>query len=171
MEVIKNHIIKGNDPIHKLVREHLAKSKEYHVLASHILKVTYPEVKEPKLLLNCLDNVFLSAQEAIVALLTFCRHHGLCPPFHKTFESQYMHFGELAEKFYFEPNDYSFIEKLKDLLVFRKESPVEFSRNGDFILCSDSYNTVRVDHAYVYEMIQKARKFEQKMGELLNGYV
>jgi hypothetical protein len=171
MEHIKNHIIQGKDAVHDNIKEHLAKARELHTLASHMLKVTYAELKEPKLLIQSLEHIFISGQESLLALLTFCRHHGLIPPFHKTLDSLLLHVGEIGPKLGIEKKDYEFIEKLKDLLVFRKESPIEFSRNGDYIVCSDAYHTVRVDHAFVYDMIQKTKKLEQKIGETLHGYV
>ncbi len=149
----------------------ISEAKRYNVLATHILTTTYPVVKEPKVLLSALENVFLSISQSIDAIVYHAREKRLIPPFHNSFSIKFDLFCELAKRYPISKNIINAIEQLKELLMFSDDSPVEFSRNGDYILCSDDYDIKRITHELVYEMISHSRLLQKLAEEILHGDV
>lgn len=144
--------------------EALKKANHYAKLSGHILRVTYPVVKEPKVLLLSLENTFLASTNAIAALLYAERSRKAIPPFHDSFNSKYHIFTEkLSKTKGFSIEEYSYIEKMRDLLLFQKKSPVEFTRDEDFILCSDEYDIQKVTITDTTEYLTKTTKLIKKI--------
>lgn len=148
------------------------KAKYYVNVAQHILTTTYPVVKEPKVLLSSLENVFLAATNALGALLYGERTKKTIPPFHNTFDSKFNMFQhKIVEMYEFDESEYMFMQKLKDLLLFHKQSPVEFSRSDDFVMCDEEYNIEKLTVQRVQDYIQLTRKFMVKTQKILKGEV
>src|SRR3989338_261446 len=58
-------------------------------LADHMLTQTYPLVKDPKLLLAVIENIFLALTNAMASVLYYERLFKRIPPFHDNFESKF----------------------------------------------------------------------------------
>lgn len=57
--------------------------------ADHMLHVTYPSVKEPKILVAVLDHLFHSLEAAIAALVAYEREFKRVPPYPQSFIGQF----------------------------------------------------------------------------------
>lgn len=128
-------------------------------LADHILTMTYPIVKDSKLLLAVVENLFLSLTNAMGAILHYERTFKRVPPFQDNFTSKYSLFREYVIKKDIDNEYLRLIRDTKDILVKHKKSPVEFARKDRFVICNEDYKirTVSVDELKAY--ISKAKSF------------
>ena len=67
----------------KTPQEALEKAKVYIRNADHMLTMTYPMVRDPKLLVAVAENLFNGLTSTVTALLYHERANGL-PPFHES---------------------------------------------------------------------------------------
>ena len=129
-------------------------------IADHMLTQTYPHVNDPKLLLTVLENIFLALTNSMGALLHFERQNKSIPPFHENFESKYNLLKmELASRHNISNEHIKFIGDIKNMVIAHKKSPVEFSRKGSYVMCSEDYNMKTLDSSGMRDYISKARSF------------
>ena len=129
-------------------------------IADHMLTQTYPLVKDPRLLLTVLENVFLSLTNAIGALLYFERLYKRVPSFNDTFESKYNTFKmKLVGRYNIDKENVKFIADVKSIIVSHKKSPVEFSRKGVFVMCSEDYRMRALTPEEMKKYVARAKAF------------
>jgi hypothetical protein len=149
--------------------EHLQKAGRYITISDHMVITTYKVVQDPKVLVAALENTFLAIANSLAAILHFEREKKRIPPFHNNFESKWNMFQlriiELHKEFTSE--DIQFIEKIHKLVVFHKKSPVEFSKQSEYVMCSQDYDIEKLDATNVGTFIQKTREFHKKVHEVI----
>lgn len=146
-------------------------AKKYIKTADHMISVTYPLVKDPKLLLAVMDNVFLALTSSMGAILHHDRLFKKIPPFHNTFESKYRMFREKSVNLHNVDKSYlKFILDIKNIIIQHRKSPIEFSRKDAFVICSEDYKmkTLTVPEIRIY--IDKTKSFVEKMVKVVSKY-
>jgi hypothetical protein len=137
-------------------------------LADHMLTMTYPVVKDPKLLVSVMENIFLALTNAIGSLLHYERTFKKVPQFEDTFISKFRVFKEnCAKKYKIEESNISLIQEIKDIVLQHKKSPIEFTRKDSFVICSDDYimQTITLEKMKTY--ILKSKSFLQKISNII----
>ncbi len=128
--------------------------------ADHMLTMTYPLVKDPKLLLVVAENVLNSCEAAITALLHYERFQRTLPPFHDSFETKMQLFKQnCLRKYNINLEGIKFVEELRNLLQNHKSSPMEFARKDMYVICSDKYSMKTLSVQQLKQHIAKARNF------------
>jgi len=143
-------------------QEALEKSRQNLKVAEHMVFVTYPFVKDNKILLAVVENIFLSMTNTMGALLHYERLFRQIPPFHDNYESKLRMFKEkLVRKFRIDQKNLLAMEELKNIILDHKKSPVEFSRANKLVICSDDYSmkTISIESVKVY--LSAARQFQK----------
>ena len=110
-------------------------------VADHMLTMTYPLVKDPKLLLAVLENLHRSSDAALGAFALEEREHKRIPfvPL-STFEDRHAAVSRyLAEKPGIPHDLLRALQEMKELLAEHKTSPVEFTRNDQYVMCDEKY--------------------------------
>ena len=129
-------------------------------LADHMLFVTYPLIKDSKLLLAVIENVFLALTSSVAYLLYYERMFKRVPPFFDTFESKYRIFSEKClEKYGIEESYLEFLRDIKEILLAHKRSPIEFSRKDQFVICSDDYQLKVLNISEIKDYVARAKDF------------
>lgn len=142
-------------------------SKKKVTLADHILTQTYPLLKDPKLLLATLENVFLAYTNAMASLLYYERLFKRIPPFQEDFEGKLKAFrNECANKYGIKQEDINIIKEIKDIIVNHRKSPIEFSRQDKFIICSEDYSLKTIDVEKLKKMIINTKEFIKKISDI-----
>jgi hypothetical protein len=132
-------------------------------LADHMLTMTFPMVKDTKLLLIVLENVFLAMTNAMSSVLYYERLYKRVPAFTDNFENKISLFKEKClGKFNFNPEHMKALRDMKELIVEHRKSPIEFVRNDRFIICSDNYVIKSVGVEQIKGYIAKAKDFIQQ---------
>ena len=148
--------------------EHIQKAQHYLRTSDHIVTTTYAVVQEPKVLVSSLENIFLALTNSLSAILYHARLQRKIPPFHNTFESKFNMFQlRIIELYPYTKEDVAFIEKIYNLVLFHKKSPVEFSRKSEFVMCSDSYSIEKLSVTVLQGFMKRATDFLQKTTELV----
>ena len=107
--------------------EYLEKSYQHYHTAEHLLTVTFPLAKDPKLLLGVLDNLAKAGEYLINAVLS-----SKLDKYPEDFLSKlilYRKYGTKAD----------FLGKLHDLNVLHRTCPVEFRRGNTLVMCTNGY--------------------------------
>lgn len=111
-------------------------------IADHMLNVTYPLLKEGKLLMSVVDNLFLAYSNTMGSILYYDRMFNKIPSFEDNFDSKFNLFFQKSIKFH--DIDNMFIKDMKDLkeiIVEHKKSAVEFTKKDKLVICSDKFET------------------------------
>lgn len=138
-------------------------------IADHMLTMTYPMVKDPKLLLAVMENVFLALANSIGSLLYYERNYKRVPPFQDTFVSKFNIFKEKCVKRYNIDEEMTLMmQEIKDIILQHKKSPVEFTRSDSFVICSDDYKMKTISLEKMKNYILKSKSFIQNINNIIN---
>jgi len=149
-------------------QEARAKAYKNIKLADHMTYVTFKYLDDPKIMLAILENIFLGLTNAVGSLLYYERLFKRIPPFHNNFESKYNIFKEHCVEQHKIPKEYvQLLKEVKDIIIQHKKSPVEFIKNGKFVICSQEYECKTLDIEHIKDIMEKGKKFI----ELINTIV
>ncbi len=138
-------------------------------VADHMLFMTYPLIKDPKLLLSIIENIFASLDFGISALLHYERTFKQIPPFHDSFNSRYEIFkNKMVLKHRINTNYITLIRDIQSILAHRKNSPVEFARKDKFIICSPNYSLKTVDVNLVKKYVFETKVFVKMINNIIS---
>ncbi|MBN2567053.1 hypothetical protein JXB02_03150 [Candidatus Woesearchaeota archaeon] len=140
------------------------KAKKAVKLADHMLTVTYPIVRDPKLLVSILSNIMTALEAAVSAILYYERTFKRIPPFPDEFEAKFDLFKARCTRRYSINIEYiALIADVRSLLKRHKASPIEFSRKETFVICSDTYSMATMSHDQLKRYIAKTKLFIEDM--------
>lgn len=138
-------------------------------IADHMISVTYPLVKDTKLLLAVLENINLTLTNSISALVHYDRFYKRLPPFQDTFESKFNIFRVKCMSMYDIDKTYiELIQNIQALIKEHKSSPIEFIRKDKFVICSDNYNIKTLSLKDLREYITQTKNFMDKINQVIN---
>jgi len=138
-------------------------------LADHMLTQTYPLLKDPKLLLASVENLFLAYTNAIGSLLHYERLFKRIPPFQDTFESKFEVFQtECIPRYVIKQEYINTIKEIKEIVVQHRKSPMEFSRNDRFVICGADYQMKTIDYLQLKIMLSQAKEFVDLVNEIVS---
>lgn len=129
-------------------------------LADHILTMTYPVVKDSRLLLGVVENLFLSLSYAMSSILHYELVFKRIPAFPDDFAAKLELFRDKCmNKYKIDKEHVMLIQDMKEIIVSHKKSPVEFRRKDRLIICDDSYRTRVISVNELKGSIAKAKSF------------
>jgi hypothetical protein len=129
-------------------------------IADHMLTQTFPTVQDPKILLSVLESLFLAFTAYIDAVLEHERVFKKVPPYPDSFDSKFNLFQRKVVPAYKIGREYiALIEKIKELLMWHRKSPIEFTRNDRIVICEEDYKMRTISVENVKEYIFKAKEF------------
>lgn len=126
-------------------------------IADHLLSTTYPLVKDPKVLIGVLTNLYIAYDRTIKLTL---KQHDVFQP--RTFIARYEQFKEvIGDKLNGEE-----IRSIKTIYELKEEhdkSPVEFARKQQMVICSSSYALRTLTHGSLKKHMAYAKKIVKKL--------
>ena len=139
-------------------------------LADHILTMTYPMVKDPRLLLSSVENLFLAFSYGMGSVLHYERLFKRIPPFLDKFTTKFELFKDKCTKIYNINEEYLQIMKdLRAIIIAHKKSPMEFSRNESFFICNgNSYRMKTISINEVKNYVEKAKLFIKNISTIVS---
>jgi len=136
------------------------KAGEKLKLADHMLTQTYPLVKDPKLLLAVIENIFLALTSGIASILYYERTFKNIPPFVDNFENKFNLFKEKCVPKYNLRKEYiELISEIKEAVIAHRKSPIEFARKDNFVICSDNYKLKTITIEQIKKHIDLTKTF------------
>lgn len=116
------------------------KASQQYEVAFHLLHVTFPLVKDPKLLLGIVHNIFSSLEYSMSAILEYEKQLQLVPNYLDNFQSKLNLFRLKSMRRNNVPMEtVNLMLELRDLLELHKRSPMEFQRGNRLVICSRDY--------------------------------
>lgn len=119
----------------------------YHT-ADHLLNVTYPLIKDPKLLLGIITTLNNTLSCALNYFIE------------SNYEASLLHKLHLIQqqKITLSKDSLNLIHSINDLLQHHQKSPVEFPRNNKMIICTKEYQLHTISKEDIKEMLQKTKE-------------
>ena len=149
--------------------EAIEKAKKNIHIADHMLTVTYPLVKDTKLLLAIMENIFLSMANALVSVLYFDRMYKRIPAFAESFEGKFNAFKQhCVHRYDIDKSYIGDIQEIKNIIIEHKKSPVEFVRKDRFVICTEKYKIRTLGIADIKSYLSKAKLFIEGMENIVN---
>ena len=146
----------------------IEKSKKDWQLADHMLTVTYPLVKDTKLLLPIIEKIFLSMANAMVAVLYFDRMYKRIPAFTDTLEGKFNAFKQhCVHRHNMDKSYVADMHEIKTIIVERKKSPIEFVRKDRFVICNENYRIRTLSIGDIKSYLSKAKLFIEEMENII----
>jgi hypothetical protein len=136
------------------------RAERHMKIADHMLTQTYPLLKDPKLLLAVVENIFMAMRYSMEALLYFDRFYKRIPPFQENYESKFNMFrARLQQRYGILPEHVTTMQNVRELIMQHKNSPVEFTRGDRFVICSESFGMKTIDVTQIRKFIGSAKNF------------
>ena len=147
----------------------IEKAKKNIQIADHMLTVTYPLVKDTKLLLAIMENIFLSMANAMVSVLYFDRMYKRIPSFSESFEGKFNAFKQhCVHRYGIDKSYVGDVQEIKNIIIEHKKSPVEFIRKDRFVICTDNYKLRTLSIADIKSYLTKAKLFIEEMENIIS---
>ncbi len=117
-----------------------ARAQQQYDAAFHLLKVTFPLVKDPKLLLGVVHNLFASMEASMDALLAYERQLHLIPAYQEDFQSKFNLFRyKCVRRNHIPVEIIVLMQELREILELHTKSPMEFQRGNNLVICDRNY--------------------------------
>lgn len=143
--------------------KHLQKAAYQLHLAEHLLEVTYPLVKDPKMLLSVLSNLEQSHENLFESVLPLDLRNS-----DTSFVKKLKSFEDLLQSYsIISGGEIKTIKTVHDLVLQHKESAVVFSRKDSFVICEDDYKIKKIDPLLVGEQVHNTKKLMTKIIKLV----
>ena len=138
--------------------------------ADHMLYITYPLIKDNKLIVSILDNLSNSLIKAMEAVLYYERMNKRVEMFPDSFEVKFDIFKEkCAERYNIEREHLLLIKDLKKISDERKKSKMEFIKKEKYVICSNNYSTRILTIDKVKEYLNTSKVFLRKVNAILKN--
>ncbi len=139
--------------------------------AFHLLKVTYPSLKDHHLLLAVLDHLCQATHAAMESLLAYERQLQLIPTYGATFAEQFQLFRQrTAPRNNISPDTLFFLQELHTLQEAHKNAPMEFPRRGSYVICDREYRLKTLSGKVLQAYLEKTAAFLQQSQEIQRHY-
>jgi hypothetical protein len=136
--------------------------------AQYLLDHTYTLIQDPKVLINVLMKIHDAFDQSIAALIYRDREVKLISNFHDSPQSRRNIFLKKCVKRYgFEKSIMSTITEIKEILDEHKNSPMEFARNKEFVICNDKFKFKKININDVKDFLMRAKEFSYKIEKLI----
>lgn len=126
-------------------QEALQKAKLQYDAAFHLLHVTYPLLKEPKLLIVILSNIHTSIEFCLDAILSYERQLQLVPHYLNNFQSKFNVFRyKSVRRNKIDNSLIETIETVQQLLQLHQRSLIEFRKDDRLLICDKEFAVQQV---------------------------
>jgi hypothetical protein len=145
-------------------KQAIASAKRNFQIADHMLTVTYPLIKDTKLLLAIMENIFLSMTNAMNSVLYFEKLYKTMPAFQESFESRFSAFKQHCVPRHGIDKSYILdIQDIREILIEHKKSAMEFVRRDRFVICAENYKIRTLSIADIKSYLSKAKLFIEEI--------
>lgn len=147
----------------------LEKANKLFEVADHLTYVTYPMVKEPKLIFTITEHILNSCVSAMDALLYYEYTYKRIDSYQNNnfMEKINIFKYKVAPRYGIDRKHIFIMEDLKMILDRHKKSPVEFSKNNSIIMCNPNYEVTTITIEKVKNYVYESKNFLNKVNSLL----
>ena len=140
-------------------------------MAFHMLKVSYPMLKDHKILMGILLNLLESTEYAVDAILEYERKLKLIPAYPENFNGK-LNFFQLksVKRNNLSPQIINTMLKMKELVELQKESPIEFSRGNRYVLSKKDYQLHSISIPELEDFANQTKQLLSNMQEIISHF-
>ena len=136
----------------------LDEAKKKIRVADHMLTMTYPLVKDPKLLIAVLENTHASMDASIQAALQHERNKKNIHAYPNSEQGRFNTYQQQIARNYQTPKELlRTIQDVKETIQEHKQSPIEFRRKESFVICDESYKIRTLNEETLKKHIKAAK--------------
>lgn len=151
------------------IKQLIAESNAQFRKADHLAYVTYPMVRETKLLYAIAEVIYDSLEKGVRAVLEYERMYKRIPLVPGELETELEIFKDVAAKYGFNRNIVLLLMDLRRLVNAKKKSPVEFVRRDKFVICDDDYTMNVLDINKIKAYVMDSREFIEKLNHVMRA--
>ncbi|MBS3138096.1 hypothetical protein J4207_00150 [Candidatus Woesearchaeota archaeon] len=137
-------------------------------VADHIFNVTHPLLQDPKLLLGVIDNLYISLQSAMKALLLYDCARKNIPAFLDTADARVRMFQVKSMPLHhLDMTHLNHFYEIRELIRRHRTSSVEFRRKDQFVICTPNYELTIVTADKIRRYLIKTKQFVELIGTVI----
>ncbi len=152
------------------------RAKQNIKVADHMITMSYPMFKDPKILVSAINSLMQAADNSITSMLEYEKLFKKIPAYHDSIDVKFNVFRQkIIPKYDLTRNHEKIIKTLLDLSCAHKDSSMEFPRKDKFVMCSDTYEmrTIKVTDLKslikdVKQLVEDAYQVTQKNDRIFN---
>ena len=138
--------------------------------ADHMVYMTYPLVKDVRLLISITDNIDKAIKLSIMAFLRYEWIYKRIIKIPEDFDKRVELFKKIGiNRYGFRINDLEFVNEIDEIMVKHRQSPIEFIRNGKFMISYNNYKFKTIDYPVVKDYISKAKPFILRLNNIIQN--
>jgi len=146
----------------------VGKANRHLQTADHLAYVTYPLLKDTKLMFTVIENVYNAYVCAMDAFLTYERMYKRISYLPDDFDSRFDVFKtKVAQRYNIDRQHILLMDDLKKIIEYRRKSPVEFVKKDKLFICSDTYKMKAVNYDNIKDYVNKSKPFFTRMNRVL----
>ena len=145
----------------------IEKAKKNLQMADHLTYMTFPLVKENRLLLKVLDELYLSVFNTINSILQYEYLYKRIQ-IYKDPRENFRTFKKLAEKYNLKEEQLNKIIEILNIGEKHKKSPFEFIKNNKIVIMSDNLKTTTLDIDKIKDFLLETKDFLRKTDLIIN---
>ncbi|MBS3155284.1 hypothetical protein J4404_02175 [Candidatus Woesearchaeota archaeon] len=143
--------------------EHILLAKKALKTADHMTYMTYPLVRDLKIIVSITENIYLAVINAMESVLQYDRFYKRINPLAENFDSRFHVFKEkCAPRYEFDRDDLTLIEELRNIIKHHTDSNMEFVRSDKLIICSPTFKMKTLDISAIKQYLVRTKKFIRK---------
>lgn len=136
--------------------------------ADHLAFVTYPTVREPKLLLSIIEDIFVGVSAAMDAILAYERMFKRVPSHTSDLQTRIDVFkSSCAERYNFNRATLVMMMDIYRLLEFQKKSAMQIAKNDKLVIFEDDYRMKSITIESVKNYMALSKPFIEKTNKVL----
>jgi hypothetical protein len=137
--------------------------------ADHLAYVTYPIVKEIRLLMNILENLDRALKAGMNAILEYDRLYKRIGPLHESFEIRFDIFKrKIIMRHAINSEHVELIRQVHELVTYKKESPTVFQRKDKYVIANNRFKLKAITIEDVKKYLEKAKPFIFKVHNIIS---
>lgn len=146
----------------------LQESNKAFNVADHLTYVTYPLIKDTKLLTTIAENLYVSLIKSMEAVLYYDRLYKRIPEYPPSFIEMFQIFKVKCVPRYHIPREgLVIIQDIHQFLENRKKSALEFSRKDKFIIATREYRLSALTLDKLKNYLYQSRTFLNQINNVL----
>jgi len=136
--------------------------------ADHLAYVTYPLLKDTKLVVAILENINNALVLSVEAMVEYDRMFNRVGATSQDFRSDLELFkNSCAPRYNIEREHIALISEINTIMETRKKGTMEFIKRDKLVVCGTDFRTKTVDHEKVKDYLNKSKKYMIKINNIL----
>jgi len=151
------------------ILNNLSQANKSFKTADHLTYVSYPLLKDNKLIITILENLTESCNKAIEALLYYDFYFKRIKTIPITIKEKREVFKLYSSNYYNIPRSYIvLIQTLNEIIEKRKTSKMEFVKHDKYVIWNEN-NLISLNYEKIKEYINELRPFFDKVNNILKN--